>query len=1103
MSGTHTDRLRNINTFPQLVKYLREELDWEIESDDFEEITFDYQAEELGLDTKAAAKVKYIKRLRPVYSNQPWSIFFVNFEPKRLPLVVLRRILNALVVRKRASANKAERPAWQMGDLLFISSYGDAEHRDISFAHFVEAEEQGDLPTLKVLGWDDEDTTLRLRDVQSRLHEYMRWPDDPKDAKAWRKRWAEAFVLKHREVIRTSKDLAEQMARLAQRIRKRALNVLEVESDKGPLRKMMEAFKEALIHDLDDDGFADMYAQTITYGLLTARVSREAGLVADNVVDMVPVTNPFLKDMLQMFLNVGGRKAKIDFDELGINEVVHALRKANMEQVLRDFGDRNPQEDPVIHFYELFLKEYDAKKRMQRGVFYTPRPVVSYIVRSVHELLQTEFGLEDGLADTTTWGEMAKRHKGLKIPEGVDPKSPFVNILDPATGTATFLVEVIDLIHKTMDAKWKKEGLGPIERKAAWNEYVPKHLLPRVHGYELLMAPYAVAHMKIGLKLWETGYRFKSDERARIYLTNALEPGTDKATERSLDDWAPALAHESAAVNEVKRKARFVVVMGNPPYASYSLNRGLFASELVEPFKKGLNERKINLDDDYLKFLAFGQQCVLRANAGVLGVITNNTYIDGLTLRGLRRALLGTFQGINIVDLHGSIAKRQSAHDGSPDENVFDIEQGVCIALMARIATSGVASTTYADVRGSRNAKYELLGQANHPTSVAVKPAAPMYFFVRKDMSLAEEWSQWTSISDAMSHKSGFMTQRDDFVTDDSSQALEARVRSYFESTLSGPDLATHFKIHDYRNFSVDLYRRTHKFDPRRIHRCLFRPFDARFVYYEPTIVQQSSEDILRHMLKPNIGLVFMRQVVQDSGGYNHFLVTRLLLDHRCMRSNRGYANIAPLYLYGDSEGFLSDSAPTLNLSKSVHDAFCRSVGQDAQPEQLLAYIYATFWSETYRTRYAEYLGFDFPRLPLTENHTLFRALVALGGELTALHLLESPKLAKPITEFIGRRSAEIEKVSYADQTVWIDKKQTTGFKGVPEDVWNFHIGGYQVCHKWLKDRKGRTLSQDDISHYHKIVVALSETIRLMAEIDQVINQHGGWPAAFAAKPTS
>jgi len=619
MTDQAREKLQAIRTFPQLVKYLRDELDWPIEAGDFEDLFFEYDADELGIDAKTAAKIDKIKQLRPLVSGQPWGVFFVRFEPKRLPVVALRRILGQLVIKKRSSARQGGQAARDLNDLLFISNYGEGDHRQITFAHFSQDEVMGDLPALKVLGWDDADTALHIDHVHQTLKDQLRWPEDDADLESWRKQWSSAFTIRHGEVITTSKGLSIRLAQLATEIRKRVNTILSVETDKGPLRKLMTAFKEALIHDLSEDDFADMYAQTITYGLLSARVSRPAGLVADNITDMVPVTNPFLKDLLGTFLTVGGRKGKINFDEVGINDVVQACREANMEAVLRDFGDRNPQEDPVVHFYELFLKEYDPKKRMQRGVFYTPRPVVSYIVRSVHELLQTEFGLTDGLADTTTWGEMAERFPpltpgeargegipGLTIPKGAKPSDPFVTILDLATGTGTFLVEVIDVIYKTLEENWLKAGYPDSEIKKLWNKYVPNHLLPRLYGFELMMAPYAVAHMKIGLKLYETGYRFGSNQRARIYLTNSLEPASDDKTQLEFEEWAPALAHEAEAVNKIKRTQRFTVVIGNPPYSAVSSNDGPWIMELINQYKKEVirQESQIRtLSDDYVKFM--------------------------------------------------------------------------------------------------------------------------------------------------------------------------------------------------------------------------------------------------------------------------------------------------------------------------------------------------------------------------------------------------------------------------------------------------------------------------------------------------------------------
>ena len=493
MPTDHRERLARIRSFTQLIIYLRDDLGWPIVSNDFEELTFEYTSEELGIDARNAAKIEEIKRLRPLVPGQPWGIFFVKFEPKRLPVVALRRILGQVAIKKRASANRSERQAWAADDLLFVSNYGEGEERRIAFAHFSKPRDGHDLPTLKVLGWDNLDTPLHLDAVVRELTTHLTWPDDEDDSDAWREHWHAAFKLRHREVITTSKQLSERLAELARAIRDCIRTALSIETESGQLTKLMKAFQTALVHDLDEAGFADMYAQTIAYGLLSARITDPARRTADDLATHMR-TNPFLRELMETFLRVGGRRGKaggpgIDFDELGISEVVELLDQANMEAVVRDFGDRNPQEDPVIHFYEHFLAAYDRKQKVSRGVFYTPRPVVSYIVRSVDELLRREFGLTDGLADTTTWGEMAKRHEGLEVPDDTQSDHAFVQILDPATGTGTFLVEVIDLIHRTMVKKWKAQGHGEKDIQTLWNEYVPQHLLPRLHGYEFANGP--------------------------------------------------------------------------------------------------------------------------------------------------------------------------------------------------------------------------------------------------------------------------------------------------------------------------------------------------------------------------------------------------------------------------------------------------------------------------------------------------------------------------------------------------------------------------------------------------------------------------------------
>ena len=641
--------------------------------------------------------------------------------------MALRRILGQVALKKRASANRSERQAWAADDLLFVSQLRARERSAASLSRTSPKPQHGhDLPSLKVawMGQPRHTPPPRCRrpraDPITSLGPTTR-ATPPLGASAGRA----AFKLRHREVITTSKQLSESLAALARAIRDRTKTALAIENESGPLTKLMNAFQTALVHDLDEAGFADMYAQTIAYGLLSARITDPERRTADDLAAHMR-TNPFLKELMETFLHVGGRRGKaggpgIDFDELGVSEVVELLDQANMEAVVGDFGDRNPQEDPVIHFYEHFLAAYDKNQKVSRGVFYTPRPVVSYIVRSVDELLRSEFGLNDGLADTITWGEMAKSHEDLKIPEGTSPTQAFVQILDPATGTGTFLVEVIDLIHRTMVEKWNAQGHVEKKIQVLWNDYVPNHLLPRLHGYELLMAPYAIAHLKIGLKLYETGYRFESDERARVYLTNALEPPGDGQLTL---DFLPALAHEAAAVNEIKRKRRFTVVIGNPPYSNYGrLNRVPFLLRLLDDYKRGLDERKINLDDDFIKFVRYSQHLVETGCFGIVGLITNNVFIDGITHRRMRQSILQVFHFISTLDLHGNASAKESAEDGSSDENVFDITQGVAVSLMRRPPSTNLVrkQVSFAEIRGVRARKYAALLEQ----SVAYSPIDP------------------------------------------------------------------------------------------------------------------------------------------------------------------------------------------------------------------------------------------------------------------------------------------------------------------------------------------------------------------------------------------
>jgi hypothetical protein len=1153
MDTTEIKKIRSLTSFDALVDYLRDELDWPIEETvQVDQLTFEYTPDELGLDANSAVKIREIRQLRPLISGQPWGIFWIDFEPKRLPITIMRRILNALVTKQRS--RNAYQATWLMDDLLFISAVGDEkdDSREITFAHF--HQESGDLPTLRVLGWDGADTALKIDYIAKTLKEKLLWPQSQDDLHSWSQKWMEAFKHKPGHVIRTADALAARLAELARNIRAAAETIMAHESELGRLRKLHKAFQIALIHDLTEADFADTYAQTITYGLLTAAISRTdlstgglgTALVAENVSDMVPVTNPFLKEMLQTFLHVGGReKGDIDFDELGIQDVVELLRsdETDLPAILRDFNNRAEGEDPVIRFYEDFLEAYDKALKVQRGVFYTPKPVVSYIVRGVHELLETEFGLEDGLASIITWGEMAKLNPDIKIPKGVSPNSHFVVILDPATGTATFLVEVIDVVYKTLIAKWKKQGLNDSQIKTAWNEYVPKHLLPRLYGYELMMAPYAIAHMKIGLKLGdERGYRFASDQRANIYLTNALEePSQDGNKQLGFSDWFPAIAHEAQAVNEVKQNTRFTVVIGNPPYSGHSWNLQPELRPMVEQYKyingehikeKGALQLEKSVQEDYIKFIRFAEIQISESNVGVVGMVTSHGFLDNPSLRGMRNSIEKTFNQIHVIDLHGNSLRHEKSPDGSVDKNVFDIKKtGVAISLFSKFTNKEIYEIKHSELWGDREiVKYPWLQHATiaSTTFTAIESKPPFFLLIPELGTNVDEYQDGFSIAEIMqTYSKGAVTGRDAFLIDFDEENLLARMRSFSDKSKSDEWLIKEFRLNPTAWWDVSKARQNMPPETQYqqyVKHLLYRPFDIRPCFYHPAVFMSPRRPVMKHMEPKFKNILLITSRMTKGETFGHVTLSKGLAEAILLSSKTSNnAMIFPLYLYPDEEieeyrlnlGLKREpnlskpflAAVTKRLDMPVVDGsgdFESGIGVD----DILHYFVAILHSNEYRSRYAVQLTRDFPRIPLTSNVALFRQLCGLGQELVGVHLLEASVLNKPITTFVtGENGTTVGTFSkskvYDKGRVYLDTslgEESSYFDGIPEDVYNFHIGGYQVLYKWLKDRRGkkgtpgRTLSKEDIAHYHKIVVSLKETMRLMGEIDEVIEEHGGWP---------
>ena len=891
--------------------------------------------------------------------------------------------------------------------------------------------------------------------------------------------------------VHNSKSLAIELAKRTRFLKDEIVAEELKEQEKGGsfILGFYEAFRQYLIWGLSKEEFADLYSQTITYGLFAARMRAKNGFNRKLAYDNIPQTIGILRDVFQ-FISLGNLPPQMEWI---IDDIAEVLAVTDVNQLLRQYYQEGKGKDPIIHFYETFLAEYDPETREKRGVYYTPEPVVSYIVRSLHHILKEHFDRPEGFA------------------------SDLVTVLDPAAGTLTFIAEAANLaIHEFIS----RYGEGGKEN------FIREHILENFYAFELMMAPYAIGHLKMAFLLEELGYQLQRDERFKLYLTNTLEMEDLAQTEFP---GMASLSEESHKAGIVKKQQPILVILGNPPYSGHSANQGKWIDDLLKKgytHKNGIKDvgyyrvdekplREKNpkwLQDDYVKFIRFAQWKIDQAGEGILGFITNHSYLDNPTFRGMRQSLMNGFNEIYILDLHGNSLKKEKCPDGSKDENVFDIRQGVAITLLVKTKDEKPTRGIYhSEIWGMRDKKYDWL--LNHDIRTTkwqkLSPRSEFYFFIRSDERLLEFYAKSPKINEIFPVNSvGIVTARDKLTIKWKPEEVWRTVLNFSKMDSELARL-TYNLGKDARDWKVKFAQKDlidSALDKEKIIPILYRPFDIRYTYYTGKsrgFHCRPRPEVMQHMSQKNLGLITLRKGLPNYH-YSWVYATDSLVGHGVFyNGNQSTEYLFPLYLYSEthpSSRHIDGINKTImmvfepreiykskrpNISQAIIESLTRTYRKTPTPEQIFYYIYAVLYSNIYRAKYAEFLKIDFPRVVFTRDYELFQKMGESGHRLVDLHLLQSPELDPPIAKFQGRGDNKVEKLKYDEQNERISVNQSQYIENVEKEIWEYQIGGYQVLHKWLKDRKGKALSLEDIKHYCKIVTALDKTIHIQSTIDK------------------
>ncbi len=846
---------------------------------------------------------------------------------------------------------------------------------------------------------------------------------------------------------------------------------------KEKLTGLFDLFSKTLIEDLKPADFIDAYAQTVTYGLLLSALSADKKIDKSNFIDFIPKSLSIFEEIFGLL-----RLSNIpDGISWIIDKLFIILNNTDYQQVQKElsfaYKKGRDVEDPFIYFYENFLQAYNHTNRLEKGVYYTPAAVVHFIVKIIQQSLIHDFK-KSGLDDDN------------------------ISLLDFATGTGTFLLEAFKTALENVD-KGQKNG------------FIRNNLLKNFFGFEYLIAPYTIAHLKLTKYLTEEGFTFEQEDRTKIYLTDTLD---DTSYQRNA--LFPYISDEGEAATNIKLEKKVWVILGNPPYSNFSKNKKPFIQALINDYKKDLNESKINIDDDYIKFIRFAQakiegakysyekrDAILKktnkfygkiesANQGIIGIITNNSYLSGVTHRQMRKSLYTTFDKIYILNLHGN------SIIGEKDKNVFDITVGVSIALFIKTPKPLKEKEIYYystldNEIVTREEKYDFLYD-NDLTTVdwkRLKPKEPYYWFVSKNFTHYEQYEKGWKITEIFNeYGSGVKTANDKFVTDFDYKKLEYRI--YECLTEKNEDkIIKKYNLKDSAGWQFSRFKRA-VFNEKKIININYRPFDKKYLFYDYFAVQRNRFETMQHFYSndkesENIGVIFSR-IWNDPYNWNGCFVSNCITDIHIIGSQ---SYIAPLYKYNHNNGNTDENGNGFlfkneekkdNFTKEFRKYLKDSKLNDYTPEQILGYIYAILFSPTYREKYFEFLKIDFPKIPFIANPQGFENLAGLGTQLIENHLLKHSYQKSEMPIFAVDGNNEVKEINHSieSQRLYINKNQY--FENFPQSVWEYEIGGYQVFDKYLKARKDLVLTYQEINHIKKVAASISKTIEIQQSIDNL-----------------